>query len=322
MSRKAKKDDAAKLEAAQDAPDETGAVATDAPGDAGTGPAGEAPASDAPAGDEVAAAAAPDGEVPGAADADAHATDGEKPEAEAEIVGHDEATQADRTDERSADAAEQNALAAQDCGAAESEADQPDAAMGSGAATGSPVQADGGDATESREKGADPDDGAEDHGDRAGDSPKNLIGINVLAAYAAASVAFGTTEEDDTTLPRFDLNWLASSGDHKQAAECAAALARRTIGAPPETMVIHLRRNGFPDTPAATGRVEAAWRIFLSTLAELDRLYIAEAEAAKYAALAALAGRGPRPALRADLAMAPADPNPLTDLGRRLQRGG
>ncbi|MBE0694968.1 MAG: DUF2442 domain-containing protein, partial [Aquamicrobium sp.] len=50
-------------------------------------------------------------------------------------------------------------------------------------------------------------------------APRNRMDINVLAAYSAASLAFGTTEEDTTTLPRFDVRWLVQErGDRAQAA--------------------------------------------------------------------------------------------------------
>ena len=155
------------------------------------------------------------------------------------------------------------------------------------------------------------------------DAPRNRIDINVLAACSAASLAFGTTEEDTTALPRFAVDWLgARGGDHVQAAAlCAGAFLRRDTAmlVQPETLVIHLRRSGFPDVPEATGRVAVAWKVFAFALAELDALDRAEAEAAQKRAEAAT---GPRAARREELAMVPADPNPLTDLGRRLQGRG
>lgn len=205
----------------------------------------------------------------------------------------------------------------------EAEADgagQPDEAKAADAASSDEVATD---ATAEREMpgAADADTHAVGGEKPETETPENRVGINVLAAYAAASIAFGTTNDDSTTLPRMDLGWLTSGEKHQEAAECAAEFARRTIAAPPETLVIHLRRSGFPDTPEATGRTEAAWRIFLSVLAELDRLDRAQGDEAQRAELIAQAKDGPRAVSRADLTMAPADPNPLTDLGRRLQHG-
>lgn len=155
-------------------------------------------------------------------------------------------------------------------------------------------------------------------------APRNRMDINVLAAYSAASLAFGTTEEDTTTLPRFDVRWLVQErGDRAQAAAlCAAAFLRRDAAAlvQPETLAIHLRRSGFADMPAATGRAAVAWKVFAFALAELDALDRAEADARRRAEQAAEAGQGPRPVRRLGLALQRRDVNPLTELGRRLQR--
>lgn len=246
---KRKKDDAVELETATDAQDAAGsAEAVDAGAD-GEGQAVKAVAKDAPAGDEIAADAAAAGEVPGAADADAHAADGEEPEAagkEEEVADHRQVA-----------------------------------------------------------------------------APGNRMDINVLAAYSAASLAFGTTEDDTTTLPRFDVAWLGQRGDRAQAAAlCAAGFLRRdaAVLVQPETLVIHLKRNGFPDAVAAVGRAAVAWKVFAFALAELDALDRAEADARRRAEQAAEAGQGPRPVRRLGMALQRRDANPLTELGRRLQR--
>lgn len=157
--------------------------------------------------------------------------------------------------------------------------------------------------------------------------PKNVMDINVLAAFAAASVAYGTTEEDGTTLPRFDRGWSVDTsgdgyGDHKAAAECAAALLRRPLAQliEPETIVIHLRRNGYPDTPAPEGRIAMAWRVFAFTLAELDAFDRRRTEALAAAQAAENAARGPTAQPRDRLTFAPPDRNPLSELGRVAQQ--
>ena len=149
--------------------------------------------------------------------------------------------------------------------------------------------------------------------------PRNLIDVNVLAAFAAASLAFGTTEEDSTTLPRMDVGWI---GGGSPAATCAAAYLRRdsTPIVLPETLVIHLRRSGFPDTPAAEGRIAAAWKVFAFTLAELDALDRRTAQEKAMAEADAQAARGPAAQPRDRLANLPYDRNPLSETGRLNQR--
>lgn len=143
---------------------------------------------------------------------------------------------------------------------------------------------------------------------------------NMVAAFMAACVAFGTTDDDATTLPRFDRSWLTFvDGDHKAAIAMAAAFLRRAPQALPETLAIHLRRSGFHDTPAAVGRVAVAWKVFAFTLAELDALDRAEAEARERAAAEETARRGPAPVPRSQLAGLPADNDPRTQLGRLVK---
>lgn len=152
--------------------------------------------------------------------------------------------------------------------------------------------------------------------------PRNRMDINVLAAFSAASVAFGTTEEDNTTLPRFDRGWIVVDTDHRKPVQIAADFLRGSVTLmQPETCVIHLRRSGFADTPAAEGRVATAWKVFGFTLTELDALDRAAEEAEKRARAVEAARRGPAAMPRDQLAMVPPDPNPLTEMGRRLQRG-
>lgn len=320
MSKKAKKSDVAELDATANVPDETGAGKTVEAGVAGAGQANEAQAADATGSDEVATTAAPDTEVPGTADAAANAADAEKPETEKSDLSTID------VDGRSIEVLTVRFAEDAHCCLKLDDVEWL-AKADRAAAVNYRIEAD-------RVIWPDLDNAwltFDELGELAftgnsfpgkPDTPKNRIGINVLSAYAAASIAYGTTEEDSTAFPRIDLGWLTSGENHQEAAECAAAFLRRNAAmlVQPETLVIHLRRSGFSNLPDAVDRVASAWRIFMWTLAELDRLDKANAEEEQRAELAAQAQAGPRAALREDLTMAPADPNPLTDLGQRLQR--
>lgn len=313
MSKKVKKDDAAELERAQNVPDEARADAVVDASAAGAGQADEAEAGDAAGGDEKPADAAAAGEVPGAADADAHAANDAQPEAAGEAEAELDHVHVP----------------------ADYEMDSPFSVgdrvqlIGAPEMTGVVAEILPGGRVEvrwdDRERTQANIEEVRLLEDGAAGPPKNRIEANAFAAYSAASIAYGTTDEDATTLPRFDVGWLGGRGDRELAAKgsAAATFLRRdtTILVQPETLVIHLRRAGFADTPDATGRVAVAWKIFAFTLAEFDALDRAATEA-KRRSEADACDSGPRPALRADLTMAPADPSPLTDLGKRLQARG
>lgn len=346
---KRKKDDAVELETATDVQDAAGAAEAVDAADAGAGQAGESSTRDAAAGDEVATDAAAAGEVPGTADAVADAAD----DAQREAAG--EAAALDHVHEPAAYEAFPEIIAV------EFEDFYLTVKLADGQYF-SVAYADvdflaGADAQSRRDVDIAPlrlswpalDAGmtvdrllARSFSGNVGDdllclagvyvrevetdptAPRNWMDINVLAAYSAASLAFGTTEEDTTTLPRFDVRWLVQErGDRAQAAAlCAAGFLRRdaAVLVQPETLAIHLRRSGFADMPAAEGRAAVAWKVFAFALAELDALDRAEADARRRAEQVAEAGQGPRPVRRLGLALQRRDANPLTELGRRLQR--
>jgi hypothetical protein len=309
MSRK-RKHDASKsdpLDAATDVEGKAAAAAAFDAGAAGAGPAGgdePAPPPDEAGADPAQPADGADGgAVPGAADGAAHEGDGADAEAAAteepvEEGGEDDQVQArDPEGEADVDAA---ASRQRDPGDEEPEHGAPD-----------PDQAD---EKTGAEAGADPE---------RGEPPRNRMDVNVLAAMAAAGMAYGTHEEDATTLPRLDLGWLSdpdTPADRRiAAAECAGAFLRKARQpAPPaaETMVIHLRRAGHA-CPLAAGRERVAWSVFAHALAELDQLDAAAVRAAEEAARAQTGPQGPRAVPREALTYAPPDGNPLSQIGRR-----
>lgn len=341
MARKGTKDAAAELEPAQDVQDAAGAGAAVDAGVAGAGQAGEAEAGAAAAGDEIAAGAAAAGEVPGAADADADAADGAQPETAAEAGDTDgfrhepaaydefagivavefgETALTVKLADGQAFLVSYSAIDFLDSASDEALRDidiEPHRLVWPAferVITVDRLAALAAAGYDWRQQDA-------DDGETAPAAPGNRMDINVLAAYAAASLAFGMTEEDVTTLPRIDGAWLGQLGTRAQAAAlCAAGFLRRdaAVLVQPETLVIHLKRSGFPDAAAAEGRAAVAWKVFAFTLAELDALDRTRAEAARRAEAAAAAS-GPRPARRLSLAMQRADANPLTELGRQLQ---
>lgn len=99
--------------------------------------------------------------------------------------------------------------------------------------------------------------------------------VNALAALAAASVAFGTTNDDNTALPRMDVSWLGVSDDSGErgidVAMKAAAFVRANPDAPTAATRIELRRKKLAQ-PAEGDREAEAWEIFMFVLARLDTL--------------------------------------------------
>lgn len=99
---------------------------------------------------------------------------------------------------------------------------------------------------------------------------------NTASAYAAACCAFpkqgllmfyGWMEPERDGLVEIQVPRLT----------CAAAFLRQHRDAEPASAAIHLRLNGFRDTPEPFGRALVAWKVFAVTLAELDALDAAEA---------------------------------------------
>lgn len=337
MSRKGKKDDAPELEPAANAPDAAGAGPADDAGAAGAGQAATAETGDAAAGDEKPPFAALAGEVPGAADADADAADAVQPEtageAEGEIEHRHEPAPYDgfaaiiavefgetaftvKLADGQAFLVSHAAVEFLDCASDEAVRDidiEPHRLVWPGLERVMTVDQLHALARAGYNWHAQGDDSADHFADalaydRSGIDVGQEIGRdNVLAAFGAASWVHGV-----------DGGWIGS----REAVECAAAFLRRDAAqlVQPETLVIHLKRSGFPGTPAAEGRTAVAWKVFAFALAELDALDRAEAEARQRAEAAAQA-QGPRPVRRMALAMQRADANPLTEIGRRLQRG-
>lgn len=149
------------------------------------------------------------------------------------------------------------------------------------------------------------------------------LDINALAAAGAASIAFGTANRELMYSMRLDQGWIGPIGgkhgdDPNGAAACAAAFLRKAGDVPAETLTIHLRRSGY-ELPETSARARVAWSVFGYTLRALDELDAA-ALAAAQAAARQDTRTGPRPARRDELAMQPADTNPLSQLGRRMQQ--
>jgi hypothetical protein len=100
----------------------------------------------------------------------------------------------------------------------------------------------------------------------------------------------------------------------------AIAFLRQWPDGTPAAIAIHLRRAGFSQVPEPGPREAVAWKVFAFTLAELDRLDREEAE--RQARTAAAAARRPQAARREELALMPGEDNPLSDLGRAVERRG
>ncbi|MBX3580085.1 MAG: hypothetical protein KF723_23015 [Rhizobiaceae bacterium] len=133
---------------------------------------------------------------------------------------------------------------------------------------------------------------------------------NVLAATLAGSRVTG----DNPDRYGDDLNLAGDAMSHARA-HLAAAFLRANRDAKPETIVIHLRINGHRETREATGRVAVAWAVFAFTLNALDQLDLVE----KAKAVGAELMRRPQGVRsRDELAMAPYDPDPRTEIARRL----
>jgi hypothetical protein len=147
--------------------------------------------------------------------------------------------------------------------------------------------------------------------------PRENQDVNVLAAAAAASMAYGTIEGDGTSLPRMDTGWLLPEGGPMlEAATCAAALLRKANDAPAETLRIHLKRAGFA-VPERTAMGDLGFDVFAFVLTHRDRL---DREAAEAARQEQRAPRGPQARPRSELAMVPPDNDPRSELGRHVSR--
>ncbi len=114
--------------------------------------------------------------------------------------------------------------------------------------------------------------------------------VNALAAACAASMAYGTTNDDDTALPRMDIAWMIGRGDSGrsmvEAVGRAGAFLRQYPEANDEATRIELTRKKVAQ-PLDEPRAAMAWRIFVHSFRELEAETAARTERDKAAATAA-----------------------------------
>lgn len=109
--------------------------------------------------------------------------------------------------------------------------------------------------------------------------------VNALAAAAAASIAFGTTNQDNHGFPFMDVAWMVGEAEGPTmtaASQAAASFLRRNADAPPAAARIELTRKKIA-RPLESPRAIVAWEIFAETLRRLDRLDADEKAAAEAA---------------------------------------